>query len=377
MKHEATKLVPTAKAQSPMGTEVSNVEELYDAVNNPNNADKTIVLRPGSYVLTRHRGTDERKNNGRLELQTNMSLSGSGDPSECVLGTSPTDLPKFDVVTGARSGMIRTGRGNHTIERLTIIAPSLAGSGISTDLKGSQETTIRIIHVISGDPTSEHMTRGVDIRNTGIDVPKRHLKAFIEKCEFHGGKQGIRIANFQGANSCQVSVEMSGNHCHDNNAGCLITNHKSTSGVIEVNSDKDHFTANGVGCTVIGSILSGSSNRTKFVANKIVSNDNNGPVDLDTQHAGGIVVRGANTQQPNLASNNQCEVVFTDCKVNANQAPGNVTAYGAFCSTTAGIAGENNTVTISLQGNNNFTVESHDSEPPESGTQTNKVIVTP
>jgi len=63
-----------------MGIEVSNVEELYDAVNNPNNADKTIVLRPGTYVLTRHRGTDERKNNGRLELQPNMSLRGSSDP---------------------------------------------------------------------------------------------------------------------------------------------------------------------------------------------------------------------------------------------------------------------------------------------------------
>lgn len=316
-------------------------------------------------------------NKGRLELQQGMSLRGSDDPSDCVLETSSTDLPIFDVIAGARSGMIRTGRGNHTIEKLKIIAPSPAGSGISTDLPGSQETTIRIAKVISGDPNSAHLTRGVDIRNTGIVVGKRKLKAFIEKCEFHGGRQGIRIANFQGANECQVSVEMSGNHCHDNFTGCLITNHKSASGTIEVHSEKDHFTENGAGCVVIGSIVSGSSNRTKFFGDKVLSNNNNGPLDQDTQHAGGIVVRGAHTQAPNLASDNQVQVVFTDCKANGNQSPGDVTALGAFCSSPVGIAGKNNTVTISLEGHNNFTVDRKGSEPTESGTQTNKVTVTP
>ena len=141
-------------------------------------------------------------------------------------------------------------------------------------------------------------------------------------------------------------------------------------------SQGDQFTENGVGCTVIGGIVNGSSNRTKFVANKIVSTNNNGPLDQATRHAGGIVIRGANTLEPNLASDNQVEVVFTDCKANSNQAPGDVIAHGAHCSDPAGVAGTNNKVTISLQGNNDFTVDTTDSEPPESGTQTNKVIVT-
>lgn len=377
MKQEATMLATTASAPSLMEIVVSDVEALYDAVDNPNNAGKTIVLRPGSYVLSRRRAGQERLNKGRLELQRDMSLRGE-DPSLCVLETSPTDLPKFDEIPGARSGMIRTGLGNHTIEKLTIIAPSPAGSGISTDLPDpqSQETTIVIAKVISGDPNSEHGTRGVDIRNTGTAVIGRHLKAFIEKCEFHGGTQGIRIANFQGANGCKVTVEMNDNHCHDNFVGCLITNHRSTLGVIEVRSQKDRFTENGVGCTVVGGIVNGSSNRTKFVANKIVSKNNNGPLDQVTRHAGGIVVRGANTLEPNLASKNQVEIVFTNCKVNSNQAPGNVIAHGAHCSNPAGVAGTNNTVTISLLGNNDFIVDATDSEPPESGIQTNKVIVT-
>ncbi|HEY5839474.1 MAG TPA: hypothetical protein VIT19_10605 [Pyrinomonadaceae bacterium] len=388
MKSAATKLAPPVNVPNPMEIMVSNVEALYAAVNNVKNAGKTIVLKAGTYVLTRHfppaKLTNERPNQGRLELQRNMSLRGSGIrrreeiPSLCVLETSPTDTPHFDVVPGARSGMIRTGRGNHTIANLKIIAPPKAGSGISTDLpdRKSQETTIRISKVISGDPNSEHGTRGVDIRNTGTAVVGRHLKAFIQKCEFHGGTQGIRIANFQGANGCQVTVEMSDNHCHDNFAGCLITNHRSTSGVIEVRSERDRFTENGVGCTVIGGIVNGSSNRTKFVANKIVSQSNNGPLDQATRHAGGIVVRGANTLEPNLASDNQVEIVFTDCIVNSNQAPGNVLAHGAHCSNPAGVAGKNNKVTVSLQGNNDFTVDPTNSEPPESPPETNSVTVT-
>lgn len=381
MKREATKLAPTA-APSAVEIIVSNVEALYKAVDNPINAGKTIVLKAGKYVLTRHLKLQERLNQGRLELQRNMSLRGE-DQSLCVLKTLPTDIPNFNVVPGARSGMIRTGRGSHTIANLTIIAPSDAGSGISTDLPDqSQETTIRISRVISGDPNSEQKTRGVDIRNTGIKVIGRHLKALIERCEFHGGTQGIRIANFQGAKRCQVSVEMRGNHCHHNKAGCLITHHKSaSSGVIEVRSVGDRFTENGVGCSVIGAIVigtvvPGTSNRTKFVANKIESKNNNGPVDQETRHAGGIVIRGADTREPNLASDNQVEIVFTDCKVNSNQAPGNVIAHGAHCLNPAGVAGKNNTVTISLQGNNDFTVDATDSTPRESGPKTNKVIVT-
>jgi hypothetical protein len=382
IKREVVNLDPTVNVPRPSEiVVVKNVTQLYAAVNNVNNAGKTIVLKEGTYVLTRHfpfpkQLPDERPHQGRLELQRDMSLFGAAG-SLCVLKTSPTDLPEFNVVPGARSGMIRTGKGNHTIAQLTIIAPSEAGSGISTDLPGPkfQVTTISIVRVIAGDPNSQHGTRGVDIRNTANTAIGRHLKANIELCEFHGGKQGIRIANFQGANGCKVSVEMRGNHCHDNNAGCLITNHKSSFGVIEVHSQEDQFTANGVGCTVIGSIVNGSANRTSFVATNLVSRQNKGEVDPDTGHAGGIVIRGANTLEPNLASDNQVEVVFRDCKVNSNQHPGNVLAHGAHCSNPAGIAGTNNTAIISLVGGNNFTVKETDSEPPESDPKTNSVTV--
>src|SRR6185437_11651037 len=146
MKHEATKLATKVNAQSPMEIEVSDVEELYAAVNDDNNVGKTIVLRNGVYELSRHdAGGEARLNTGRLELKRNMSLRGS-DSSECVLKVSSSDSPVFNENPTARSGMIKTGLGNHTIEKLTVIAPPQAGSGISTDLVDlqSQETTIRI-----------------------------------------------------------------------------------------------------------------------------------------------------------------------------------------------------------------------------------------
>lgn len=380
MKPEATKLATTANVQSALQIAVSDIEALYEAVDNPSNAGKTIVLKPTTtpYVLSRHRGTQERLNKGRLELQQDMSLTGSGDPAKCVLEALATDLPKFDEIPNARSGMIRAGRGKNTIAKLTLNVPSEAGSGICTDLNGSQETTVRIERVNSGDPDLHHLTRGVDIRNTGTAVIGRRLTAVIENCQFYGGRQGIRIANFQGAHDCQISVEMKGNSSRQNFAGCFITNHTSNSGVIKVSSHNDQFTSNGVGCAVIGAIQSGTSNRASFTAHKLVTEQNNGAVDLQTGYAGGIVVRGAdkstNTTNATL-DKNQVEIALKDCSFDSNEPAGDVLAHGAF-STGSTVAGTNNTVTISVRGQNNFTIAATPSQPPESGSQTNKVIVT-
>lgn len=56
---------------------ISNVDALYGAVNDPANAGATLVLAPGTYVLS---ATDTsnaaRPNGGRIELQPNMSIVG-------------------------------------------------------------------------------------------------------------------------------------------------------------------------------------------------------------------------------------------------------------------------------------------------------------
>jgi len=106
MKHEAKKLATTLDPLDAFEVHVSDVEELYAAVNNDGNIGATIVLRSNTYVLSRTEdGIQERPHGGRLELKRDMSIRGAGDPSQCVLETSPTDLPIFNVISNARSGM--------------------------------------------------------------------------------------------------------------------------------------------------------------------------------------------------------------------------------------------------------------------------------
>ena len=56
---------------------VTNVEQLYAAVNDPANAGAVILLSPGRYVLSTTNGAGStRPNSGRLEFQRDMSLYG-------------------------------------------------------------------------------------------------------------------------------------------------------------------------------------------------------------------------------------------------------------------------------------------------------------
>ncbi len=66
--------------------QVADVEQLYAAMNNPANAGTTIVLAPGTYVLSANDASGvARPNRGRIELQQDMSISGvAGDRAAVV-----------------------------------------------------------------------------------------------------------------------------------------------------------------------------------------------------------------------------------------------------------------------------------------------------
>lgn len=73
---------------------VSDVEQLYTAVNNPANTGAVIVLSAGVYSLS---ATDPRgvlrPNGGRLDLQLDMSLVGvDGDRGAVTI--DPSALPR-------------------------------------------------------------------------------------------------------------------------------------------------------------------------------------------------------------------------------------------------------------------------------------------
>ena len=145
--------------------EVSNVEQLYDAVNEPANAGATIVLAPGRYVLTKVKaGVGTRPNNGRLELQTDMSIFGvTGHPEDVIIDSSdPVNGPSFALGGGlGNGGTIRIGRGRNSVEWLTVIGGSNSAAGVQTDLVGAP-AVLRVAHVVS-----RGSVRGIDVRNLG------------------------------------------------------------------------------------------------------------------------------------------------------------------------------------------------------------------
>ena len=76
---------------------VTDVEQLYAAVDNPANMGATVVLAPGIYQLspTDPAGID-RTNLGRLELQKDMSLYGvAGDRAAVVIDAGALLQPSF------------------------------------------------------------------------------------------------------------------------------------------------------------------------------------------------------------------------------------------------------------------------------------------
>src|SRR3954468_4857455 len=74
----AAAIASAVRTSTDQVTPVPNVEALYDAVNDPAKAGATLVLAPGPYVLTKlDQHGMPRLNGGRLELQTDMSITGT------------------------------------------------------------------------------------------------------------------------------------------------------------------------------------------------------------------------------------------------------------------------------------------------------------
>jgi hypothetical protein len=76
---------------------ISNVEELYSAVNDPANTGAALLLAHGTYMLLAidSKGA-QRPNGGRIELQMNMSIIGViGNRNAVVIDASGLPLSSF------------------------------------------------------------------------------------------------------------------------------------------------------------------------------------------------------------------------------------------------------------------------------------------
>jgi hypothetical protein len=346
---------PESSASVKPSLSVSNVQQLYAAVNDAANSGTDILLAPGTYVLS---ATDDasgaRPNGGRLELQLDMSLYGvTGDRSAVVIDASGLPAASFNVSFG-RTAAIRTGRGSNTIESLTIVGNPAAAAGIATELTGTPATDVRVAHVLTSGSS-----RGIDIRNVSATMIGRRINAdilddeFVGPGELVGMSEGIRLANFVGADRGIVVANLAGNRAYGFQIGLIIANNRSSNATINAASSGDRFFGNALGALVTGGLSQAAtgvanSNITTFEAHGTQFVDNTLPIPgIDP---GGLrLAAGLSTLAANATSNNILSVELWGSKTTGNE-PINFEAYGAWKASLPGIAGTNNHATITLDG---------------------------
>ncbi len=366
---------------------VSNLAELYAAVNDVNNAGNLIEMAPGTYTLNA-----TYPNSGRLEFQKDMQLQGQEGHSERVI-IDESLLPAASFLTGTtRTGGIRMGRGANVLAWVTLKGGTLAAnafSAIDTDLN-SAETQIGILHVtVLGNGGSI----GIDIRNRRVDQAGRIIEAFLEDNDISGVVTflgpAIEIQNANNASGSKITVDLKNNYLHDNRVGVGAFNNASNSTVlnsrIDVASHADRIERNGIGMYLGGGLAQLSTIQSNGNATHVemhgssITNNNPQPLPPALQPGvGGVVPCGIHAfggaSSTGGASGNLLTIKLWGCKVSENNGT-DIYAFGAH-SVSATPAGINNRLEIELNGvSKKASVQATPSFPTEpAGTNTVNVI---
>ena len=338
---------------------VSNLTELYVAINDPSNTNSQIELSPGTYTLS-----PDYPNAGRLELLENMVLVGKPGHEEAVIidasalpGTSFT--PPNNFPTG-RTGAIRMGKGYNAIEWLTVKgnASAQALSAIETDIISQAVAQVKIAHVkVSGARI------GIDLRNGGTASAGRTLEAELEENEITENLvqfgQGLEIQNANGASGAIIRAELHGNYVHGNKLGLRAFNNNANGtntndGLITIQSYSDRFEENGVGVFLgagLSQLLSttgANNNSLSFEAHATTIKNNLGELPPENEPNCGIYAVGGLSITGGSTSNNTLSVKLWSCPFSNNNGA-DIIAFGAL-SNSAIPAGTDNTAEIFLEG---------------------------
>jgi hypothetical protein len=339
---------------------VGNISELYAAINLASNAGNTIVLAPGTYLLS-----PAYPNAGRLELLENMQLQGQpGHPEQVLIDASALPGTSFvppNNFPAPRTGAIRMGRGSNAIEWLTVKgnASMQAFSVIDTDLIWPGVSQISVSHcLVKGG------RNGIDVRNVGVAGMGRILEAKLTNNEvFENLVQqgvGILVQNANGASGAIIRASLSGNYVHGNKigirsfnvAGGINTIHSAR---VIIESNADRFEENGLGIALVPGISEGptataNGNFVSFEAHGSTIKNSIGALPPETFNPScGIVVMGGFKFSTGEASNNLVTMNLWGCTISDNQGAADIYVYGAY-SEIASPAGINNTAQIQLNG---------------------------
>jgi hypothetical protein len=356
------------RAQNGQVVHVSNVAELYGAVNDPANAGNRIVMAPGTYALDA-----TQANSGRLEFQQDMEVVGqNGDASAVVIDALNLPPESFQVDFG-NTGPIRMGRGSNALEWVTLQNTSLpAPAAVETDLLGEGATIVRVAHIIA-----QGNQAGIDFRNT---VNGRVLRGVAEdnvlRDNTAGNGAGIRVLNTGGVSGATVWATLRGNQLYGNLRGLVSINNNSSGNTVLIESRENHFTNNIAGCELQAGTSKGglaNSNVSVFDAVNDVISDNDGV--SDHPPPGGLLAFGADsTVAPDLTSDNLLQIALTNVRFSGNHPESDVVAFGAHGN--GGVfPGTNNHVELLLKGvSRRAALTVVDSDPPDPN-GTNTVVI--
>lgn len=377
---------PNSVARESKKVNVSNVDDLYAAINDPANVGSEIVLAPGTYLLN-----PNYPKAGRLELLHDMSLTGQpGNPEQVIIDA--TNLPNSSlfppptpgIPSTNRTGVIRMGNGKNALEWLTIQNnPSHnIRSLVQTDIVATTVTQIRIAHtIIKGSSI------GVSIINGFAIASGRTIEAELEDNEIMDNTipaftAGVQIQNSNGANDASIFVTLRRNYIHGNGAGIIAFNGSTQRSIVAVKSYSDKIESNGIGVISNGGFLTNngtaSNNLVEIdVYSTTIKNNIGIPSPPNLYTACGVWVAGAESFPPfglpGGAHNNKLNISFHGCIIEHNGGPSAIIAYGGHSfhpfSTPVGTY---NTANIYLHGvSANATVSATPSDPVEpAGTNT-------
>jgi hypothetical protein len=328
-------LSPVAVAQS---IQITNVEELYTAVNNSANAGATLVLAPGTYMLSASDSNNvPRPKGGRIELEPDMSLVGvTGNRDAVVISafnlpdsSFPTDA---DGVATGPNAAVRMGLGHNAVEWITIRDARAGQANLDSGLQSLDPGTafIRIAHV-----SSTGSARGLNLLNFGPQTSGQTIEADVDDCYFFnndiGIAEGVRFGNFQGARGSTVNVRMSGNLLWGQQQGALVVNNTAVDSTVNVVSAGNRFYGNGAGMIIAGGLTQGPMSADGNTINLQAHGDqfigNTGETIFDH---GGLVVLGTDnaSSTDGGGSNNTVSIQLWGCKMLGNDTS-DLTAIGA------------------------------------------------
>ena len=336
---------------------VSNVEALYDAVNNPANAGVTVLLSAGTYMLSVNdpQGTP-RPNAGRIHLQHDMSLRGvEGDRSAVVINAINLPASSFPA-NGTPAGpnaAVRMGLGRNTLEWLTVRDARFAQANIDSGLQplDPAPAVIRIAHI-----ASTGSVRGLNVLNFGPRTSGQTLDAEIVDSHFFDNvlnlSEGVRLGNFAGAEGSTVNAWMSENVSWGQKQGRLIVNNRAIGSTVNVWSEGNRFYDNGAGTIVIGGLSSNDTRADRNTINVDVHGDKYivNVRDTDLDHGGLVVLGVEDASVAGGGSDNAVTVRLWGCRMSGN-AVADLMAVGARWLLPSGAGrSTNNTVRVEVRG---------------------------